>query len=80
MFFFREFKHAFVLFIIMAIGLVALVVPLDQVLPPFFVDWVPPFLSNKSILLYLHEHIDFFLMIIPAVGLFTIILYLWRKR
>ena len=80
MFSFSEFKHAFIVFVVGAVGLLALLVPLQQLLPDYFDSWVPDFLENKSILLYVHEHLGFFIEILAAVGLLTVIIYLWRKK
>lgn len=80
MFSYREVKQAFILFVLGSIGLLALLVPLNQLLPDFFDSMVPDFLENTSIVMYLHQHLNFLIEIIAAVGLFAFILYLWRKR
>lgn len=80
MFSYREVKQAFVLFVLGSIGLLALLVPLNQLLPDFFDSMVPDFLENTSIIMYLHQHLNFFIEIIAVVGLFAFIIYLWRKR
>ena len=77
---FREFKQAFILFLMGGIGLLALLIPLEQLLPDYFDSWVPDFLANKSIWYYGMEHLNFFLEIIAPVGLLAMIIFLWRKR
>jgi len=80
MFNYTDFKHAIIVFFALSLIFLALVLPLQTLLPDFFDPMVPNFLINKSILTYLMEHANFFFSMIIPVGLFTIVLYLWRKR
>jgi hypothetical protein len=80
MFSYQEMKYAFIVFVLGGIGLVGLLVPLNQLLPDFFDSWVPDFLENTSIINYLHIHLNFLIEIVVAVGLLAFILYLWRKK
>ena len=69
MFNYKDFKHAFFIFLLSCIVFIALVWPLQDILPDYFDSWVPDFLANKSILMYA-----------MPVGLLTIIIFLWRKK
>ena len=60
---------------IFVFGFLMLVVPLNDLLPPFFHDLIPPFLQHTSILLYLQLHAD---LIIKLIALGFIIYVLWR--
>lgn len=81
MFSYKEFKHALFVFLLFFVGLVAILIPLNQLLPDFFDPMIPDFLENKSVWYYvINEHLNFFLELIVVVGLVAIILFLWRKR
>jgi hypothetical protein len=63
--------------LIFLVLIILILIPLDQfiILPEFL--W---FLENKSLLTYFNEHIDFFVSILPFVGMVLLILTLWRKK
>ncbi len=80
MFSYREMKQAFILFLLGAVVIIALLIPLPQLLPDYFDPWVPDFLTNISLFNYLHLHLNFIISIITATGLFAFVIYLWRKK
>lgn len=57
------------------LGFLALVLPLDQILPPALHGFIPPILKDTTILLYLQLHFD---LLVKLAGLGFVVYALWR--
>ncbi len=80
MFGFKDFKHSFILILLFGIGFLAVVIPLNSLLPDYFDPMVPDFLENTSILFYVQSHFNLLVELIPVAGLLAIILVVWRSK
>ena len=67
-------KMGVVIFLLI-LGFLSLVLPLDQFLPPALHGFIPPFLENTTLLLYLQLHFD---LLIKLAGLGFVIYVLWK--
>ena len=63
----------------LVITMVLLFIPLDQSLPPLLHDLIPAYVEDKSIVVYLSRHIDFFMKLLPLGALLVIVLVIWRR-
>jgi hypothetical protein len=80
---FKQIQEAgkyFLLIIGLILGFLMLVVPLNELLPPILQDFIPVYLENKSLLVYLTEHLSFFYKIVPIAFFLIIIFVIWRKK
>ena len=57
------------------VGFLMLVVPLNDILPVGLHDFIPPFLQNTSILLYLQLHFD---LLIKLTALGFVLYVIWK--
>jgi len=79
MFGFSDFKHGTFTLFMLFIVFFFLVFPANVLLPAPFLDFIPSFIQDKSLITYFQLHLSFFVSLIIPIGLLTIIIYLWRK-